>query len=31
MVAILMTQSLRTLFSNLYPDFWNSTYQAIDD
>jgi CubicO group peptidase (beta-lactamase class C family) len=31
MVAILMTQSLGTLFSNLYPDFWTSAYQAIDD
>jgi CubicO group peptidase (beta-lactamase class C family) len=31
MVAILMTQSLGTLFSNVYPDFWTSAYQAIDD
>jgi CubicO group peptidase (beta-lactamase class C family) len=31
MVAILMTQSLGTLFSNIYPDFWTSAYQAIDD
>jgi CubicO group peptidase (beta-lactamase class C family) len=31
MVAILMTQSLSTLFSSLYPDFWTSAYQAIDD
>ena len=31
MVAILMTQSLGTLFSHLYPDFWTSAYQAIDD
>jgi CubicO group peptidase (beta-lactamase class C family) len=31
MVAILMTQSLSTLFTNLYPDFWTSVYQAIDD
>ncbi len=31
LVAILMTQSLGTLFSNLYPDFWTSAYQAIDD
>jgi CubicO group peptidase (beta-lactamase class C family) len=31
MVAILMTQSLGTLFSNLYPDFWTLAYQAIDD
>jgi CubicO group peptidase (beta-lactamase class C family) len=31
MIAILMTQSLGTLFSNLYPDFWTSVYQAIDD
>jgi CubicO group peptidase (beta-lactamase class C family) len=31
MVAILMTQSLGALFSNLYGDFWTSAYQAIDD
>ena len=31
MVAVLMTQSLGTLFSPLYPDFWTSVYQAIDD
>jgi CubicO group peptidase (beta-lactamase class C family) len=31
MVAILMTQSLGTLFSNLYPVLWTSAYQAIDD
>jgi CubicO group peptidase (beta-lactamase class C family) len=31
MVAILMTQSLGTLFTNLYPDFWTLAYQAIDD
>jgi CubicO group peptidase (beta-lactamase class C family) len=31
MVAILMTQSLGILFSTIYPDFWTSAYQAIDD
>jgi CubicO group peptidase (beta-lactamase class C family) len=31
MVAILMTQSLSALFSNIHPDFWTSVYQAIDD
>jgi len=30
-VAILMTQSRATLFSSIYPDFWTSAYQAIDD
>jgi CubicO group peptidase (beta-lactamase class C family) len=31
MVAILMTQSLSALFSNIHPDFWTLGYQAIDD
>jgi CubicO group peptidase (beta-lactamase class C family) len=32
LIAILMTQRLGfPLFSNVYLDFWTSTYQAIDD
>lgn len=31
LVAILMTQSMGTLFSQLYTDCWTSAYRAIDD